>query len=98
MRPQALSPVEAHEALERLLVRPARLVLTHHVRQRMRERRFTTDDILRVLRHGSVAPNPEWDETRQTWKYAISYRDCDGEPLSVVVAIDDRIIVITGHD
>jgi hypothetical protein len=98
MKPRALSPVEAHQAIEQLLERPATLALTQHARDRMRERRFTTDDILRVLRHGTVSPNPAWDDWRGTWKYRVSYRDLDGEPLSVVVAIEDRITVITGHD
>lgn len=63
----------------------------------MRERRFSVDDILSVLRRGTVAANPEWDEQRGTWKYQVSYRDYDGIPLTVVIAIEDRITVITGH-
>ena len=98
MRPPALSPVQAHEAIERLIERPATLALTEHARTRMRERHFTIDDVLWVLRRGSVGANPEWDEKRQTWKYQIKHRDRDGEPLTLVVAIEDRITVVTGHD
>jgi hypothetical protein len=98
MRPRALLPVEAHEAIERLLARPASLVLTQHARARMMERRFTTDDILRVLQHGTVDPSPSWDDRGGTWTYKLSYRDLDGDPLTVVVALDDQITVMTGHD
>jgi hypothetical protein len=98
MRPPALSPVQAHEAIERLIERPATLALTEHARTRMKERHFTIDDVLWVLRRGSVSANPEWDEKRETWKYLIRHCGRDGEPLTLVVAIEDRITVVTGHD
>jgi len=85
MKPQALSPVDAREAIDRLLEHPAALVLTSHVRARMRERRFTTDDVLRVLRHGTIRRVANWDDQRGVWKYQVSYRDLDGDPLSLVV-------------
>lgn len=98
MRLKALSPVEAHEAIEQLLARPAPLVLTQHARTRMMERRFTTDDILHVLQHGTVDPIPSWNDRGGTWTYKVSYRDLDGDLLTVVVALDDQMTVITGHD
>lgn len=97
-RPKALAPSEARQAIDLLIENPATLRLTSHVRSRMRERRFTTDDVLRVLRNGLVGASPEWDEPTQSWKYAISYRDLDGEPLTLVIAITDQITVITGHE
>jgi len=67
----------------------------------MRERRFTMDDVRRVLLHGHVSPTPEWSEVHQNWRYRISYRDYDDEPLALVVALEPligRITVITGTD
>jgi hypothetical protein len=98
MKPTALSPVEARESIDRLLEDRAPLVLTQHARDRMRDRRFTTDDILWVLGRGTVGARPEWDEARSVWKYKVSFRDLDGDPLTIVIAIEDRIVVITGHD
>jgi hypothetical protein len=69
MKPQALSPVDTREAIDRLLEHPAALVLTSHVRRRMRERRFTTDDVLRVLRHGTISRVANWDDQLNIWKY-----------------------------
>jgi len=97
-KPKALSALDVRQAVDRLIENPATLRLTGHVRGRMRERRFTTDDVRHVLRHGSVMAQPEWDAKSESWKYTISYRDLDGDPLSLVIAIDDVITVVTGHD
>ena len=97
-KPKALSPAEARQAIDRLIENPATLRLTSHVRGRMRERHFTVDDVLRVLRHGRIGLAPKWDEKTAEWKYTIGYRDLDGDPLTLVIAIADQITVITGHD
>ena len=66
----------------------------------MRERRFTVDDVRRVLVRGTVSATPEWDELYQNWRYRISGRDYDNEPLVLIVALEPslgRITVITGE-
>ena len=100
-RPKALSPIEAHQFIEELLASRDSIAYTNHVRERMRQRYFTVDDIRRVLLYGTVAPNPEWRVSHQQWVYVISGVDYDNEPLAIVVALDpplNRITVITGHD
>lgn len=100
-KPAALSPVQAHEFIHEQLATRDTISYTAHVRQRMRERSFTLDDIRRVLLYGTVATNPEWDEGRQNWCYVISGVDYDNEPLALVIALEpehNRITVITGHD
>lgn len=52
----------------------------------MRERRFNMDDIRRVLLYGNIFPDPEWSEVYQNWRYRVSYRDYDDEPLALIVA------------
>lgn len=59
------------------------------------------DDIRRVLLHGNISSHPEWNEVHQNWRYRISYRDYDDEPLALVVVLEPtigRIAVITGTD
>lgn len=50
---------------------------------------------------GTVNPNPEWDEAFQNWKYKVSGRDYDDEPLAIIIALEPsigRITIITGED
>jgi Domain of unknown function (DUF4258) len=97
MRVRARAPVEAHEAIQRLLIHPRGLVLTHHARQKMQERGISLDDLVSVLTRGTLGSKPEWNTRAGTWQYQVAGRDCDGDPLTVHVAIEDAIIVITSH-
>lgn len=100
-RPKALSPLEAHEFIQELLASRDSIAYTAHVRDRMRQRHFTIDDIRRVLLYGTVDADPEWKDTHQQWVYVVSGVDYDNEPLAIVVALEpalNRITVITGHD
>jgi len=98
MRPPALSAAAVRDAIDRLIERPTTVVLTSHARQKMRERHFTLEDVLWVLRRGSVLPNPEWDPNGATWRYRVRSRCRDNELLTLVVALSDVIVVITGHE
>jgi hypothetical protein len=71
-RPKALTPVEAYEAIQKLLEVRDSISFTWHARKRMRERQFTVDDTRRVLTYGTVSPHPVWDEQYQNWKYKVS--------------------------
>lgn len=100
-RPKPLSPIQAYEAIQRLLELRDCIAFTAHARKRMRDRQFTVDDARRVLTHGTVSPTPQWDEQFQNWRYQISGVDYDNVPLALVVAIEPalgRITVITGKD
>ena len=96
-----LGPAEAYEFIQELLASRDSIAYTSHVRDRMRQRHFTIDDIRRVLLYGTVAPNPEWNDAYQQWVYTVSGVGYDNEPLAIVVALEpalNRITVITGHD
>ena len=100
-RPNPLSPTEAYEAIQKLLELRDSLSWTNHAKTRARERKFTSDDVRRVLVQGTVGANPEWKEEYQNWVYKVSGRDYDGEPLAVVIALEPhlgRITLITGED
>lgn len=99
--PPPLSPTEAYEAIQKLLELRDSIGWTTHARQRARERRFTADDVRRVLVHGTVGTQPTWNDVHQNWCYKVSGRDYDGVPLAVVIALDtksERITLITGED
>lgn len=100
-RPKALSPVQATEAIHRILEHRDAISFSRHLRERMRERAFTMDDVRRVLLYGVVGPSPEWNSEYQNWVYVVRGSDYDNDPLAIVVAIEpahSRITVITGHD
>jgi Domain of unknown function (DUF4258) len=100
-RPSQLTPLEAYEAIQRLLERRDSISLAPHARKRMRERRFNMDDVRRVLFYGTVSANPVWDDSYQNWRYRVAYVDYDDQPLALIVALEPalgRITVITGTD
>jgi len=101
-KPQPLDQRQAYEAIQRILGLPTQaLTFTAHCRQRARERNFSTEDVWRVLRFGSVAPTPDWDEMRREWVYRVSGRDYDNDPLTVKVVIDqenDRLRIVSAHE
>lgn len=99
--PEPLTPIEAHEAILRLLELRDSVSLAPHARTRMRDRRFTMDDVRRVLMFGTVSAAPVWDETFGNWRYRISGVDYDNVPLVLIVALEPalgRLTVITGTD
>ena len=101
-KPPELSPAEAYEAIQRLLHEcDERLGLPDHARDRMLERNVNNDDILNVLRNGTVS-QPEWNETRGGhWRYPVSGLDIDGAPLVVVIVLEPkfcRITIVTVKD
>ena len=71
-KPTQLSPIEAFEAIQALLKECGpRLGKPQHVRDRMVERNVNDDDILKVLRTGTVSP-AEWNDKHQNWRYPVS--------------------------
>lgn len=100
-KPKALNPIEAHETIHGLLNARGSISYTSHVRDRMRQRHFTMDDVHRVLLYGTVSSDAQWNEAFQNWTYTITGTDYDNDPLAIVIALEpllSRITVITGHD
>ena len=101
-KPPPLGQRQAHEAIQRILGFPTQAITyTEHCRQRSLQRSFSTEDVWRVLRFGSVALTPDWDEMRQEWVYRVSGRDYDNGPLTVKVVIDqenNRLRIVSAHE
>lgn len=100
-KPTKLGPVEAYEAIQRLLAEGDSIGLTIHAREQCVERHVTIDDIRNVLAKGTVGPNPEWNDRSGNWKYSVTGLDCEHDPLVIVVALEPwvcRITVITVKD
>jgi hypothetical protein len=99
-RPRQLSPVEAHEAIQEIISSDGVSFSRHVVCESGPSRHIDADDILKVLQDGMVSSNAEWDEIFQQWKYRVSGRDYDSDPLVVIVALDpafNRLTVITAY-
>ena len=98
-RPPPLNPVEAFEAIQRLLEGGSDAIsFARHARQRSRVRQFNRRDIEHVLRRGTVG-DPTWDDRFRNWTYRVRGADLDGDELTVVIALDPawaRITIITG--
>ncbi len=94
-RPPQLSPVEAYEAIQRLLAEGDTIGLTRHARDQCADRSVTLDDIRFVLLNGTVSPNAEWNEKTESWKYSVSGVDCERERLTLIIALEPRICRIT---
>ena len=98
-KPPKLGPAEAFAAIQALLDEHDTIGRTDHAKDKMVERGFTMDDVLNVLRKGSVSPDAQWDDTFKNWKYMVRGRGCDGDDLSVVIALEPalaRLTLITG--
>ena len=74
------------------------VALTSHVRKRMQEREFVSEDITQSFDVGKINKAPEWDPDHQQWKYTVDGSDVEGTPLSVVFSFDDdTLVLITGY-
>ena len=69
---------------------------TRHLRERMRDRNFDMNDVIKVLEnHDRV--KPVWNENANCWNYDFRGKDFGGEALTIRVAPDDgAVILVTG--
>lgn len=82
--------MDAQEALRfiRACALAGDIVITRHGRERMRERQVQWDDLLCVLLSPtSCSPNEE--------KWKVEGFDLDDDPLTCIVALEDKVIVVT---
>ena len=86
-----LSPRRAIERI-RLLERDAGIVLTSHARQRLMQRKLSRRDIRHCLKYGRVV---EHSKPFQLWRYKVDGPTIDGEPMSCVVEINGKLVLIT---
>jgi hypothetical protein len=71
------------------LARANRIVLSAHAAERMRSRRVQYGDVRHALVHAMRASPSEGDRWR------VEGPDLDGDDLSVVLVLEDGIIVVT---
>ena len=74
------------------------LTYSGHVKQRMREREFSTQDIQHVLETGNYTKG-FWAALEQNHEFNVSGFDLNGEELDLSLAIDISplcLIVVTG--
>lgn len=86
-----LSPRRAIERI-RLLERDVGIVLTRHARQRMAQRQLSRRDIRHCLKYGRMV---EHSKPFRLWRYKVDGSTIDGEPMSCVVEINGKLILIT---
>ena len=93
---QELSRKDAHDIIISIINSRGEIILSRHARERMRERRYTTDDVLHILLTGRLVEK-RWDKDPGSWKYKIIGKDIDGEDGGVVTVIisKTRLVVIT---
>ncbi len=65
--------------------------VTEHARSRMRDRNVTGGDILSAI---ATATTAAYQADRDTWKVS-GGTDTDGEDLTLAVAIEANLIVVT---
>lgn len=75
------------------------LIYSAHVKLRMRERGFTTHDVLFILQHGELT-GKKFKEDHGNWVYTVQGQDLDGDDGRVITAIISEqtlhIITVTG--
>lgn len=66
-----------------------------HARQRQNEREIILPDILHVLMTGyHEKKKDQFDETWQSWNYAIRGKTSSNNELRVIVAIDEEVALL----
>ncbi|MBI5886546.1 MAG: DUF4258 domain-containing protein [Deltaproteobacteria bacterium] len=69
---------------------------TAHFRQRMEQRKVSMQDVIYLLKTGSIFDEPELDMKVNQWKYKVEGKTIDGASLAIVVALEaDKNILIT---
>lgn len=95
VRPPPLTPEQATAAVRRIYFEGLSLIRTKHFREELAKADATMQDVENVLEHGHVLRTPEWKAKHRSWNYAVAGRDIEGEPLTVVVAIDEQRFCLT---
>jgi hypothetical protein len=97
------SPLSASEltALIRQCSGEGAVVPSPHFRSRGYQRRFTIQDAVNVLRHGTVSSDaPHWDEKSGMWTYLVHGPDLEGDLLTVVIRVHSsrsRVWLVTAY-
>jgi hypothetical protein len=83
-----VTPAEALAEI-RGYARSGRVEFTHHALVRARQRRVRVDEVVEALAYAQACRFEEGE------KWRASCLDADGDPLEVVVVIEDGLLVVT---
>lgn len=95
-----LTPPLALRIIKEIAQDSAKVSFTDHAMKRMRARHITTSQVLRCLKHGSIAEGPARGTTGN-WEFRMEVFSA-GEPIAVAGALDNDgkgnyVIVITTY-
>jgi hypothetical protein len=80
----------------RAIICEGTVIFTHHAKERMMERGYSTHDVEFILKHGRIVKK-EFKNKTQTWSYKIAGQDLEGDEGTVITTIIKRMsaIIIT---
>lgn len=93
-----LSSQEVRRHIQEILRSRGNFIPTCHAKERMKQREFTTQDIIHVLDTGKAGVG-YWNPQDRNYEAKVSGWDLDGEELELSIAVDPkrlRLIVVTG--
>ena len=71
---------------------------TYHALYDHPERGITTDDVIHALEGEWTIARRSFNESQWQWKYEIDGTTIDGEPITIIIAVDSRhreFVVVT---
>ena len=77
----------------REIVSGGTIIFSHHAKERMLERGYTSHDVEHILLHGKIIKK-EFEDHTQAWSYKISGIDLEGDDGAVIVAIVKRLSAV----
>lgn len=91
-----LKPHEVEDVVREVSLNSERVFLTQHARERMMLRSITLEQVLSVLRYGSVFEKPRMSKEGD-WTYLLEHRLLNGLDAKVAVVLEevDSVLVIT---
>ena len=72
------------------------VIFTHHAKERMMDRGYSTHDVEFILKHGIIVKK-EFKNKTQIWSYKIAGQDLEGDDGAVIATIIKRMsaVIIT---
>ncbi|MBV5264485.1 DUF4258 domain-containing protein [Pinisolibacter aquiterrae] len=95
-QPDDLDAHEARRIVRDLATNSARVSVLPHAQKRKRQRRISFEDILRVLRGGTVTEGPYIAPKSGWWRFNVTGRSA-GDEVTCVVEIEwkTKLLVVT---
>jgi hypothetical protein len=86
--PKRYAPAEAMRRIKSNLSN-GETILTSHFTERLKKRGIDMQDVLNILRQGTIPSPPEPHLTTGRWIYNVEGETIEGESLKISVDIDD---------